>query len=264
MASSLPRDDDRSMRERMLAGDLYIADDPELAERNLRAMDLMEAFNATPARAGSERRRLLEELVAETQPSLFVTPLTDDRELATLWLERFQGRGVDGVVAKDPAQPYRPGVRAMVKVKRERTADCVVAGFRWQLETPLPSSLMLGLYDGDGSLHHVGVTSSFTQRQRERLLEEVAPLAAPLDGHPWERGFLVSGGAMGRLKGAAGRWTPEMERDWVPLAPTLVCEVAYDQVDRNRFRHPARFVRWRPDRDARSCTLDQLHAHAAP
>jgi ATP-dependent DNA ligase len=121
---------------------------------------------------------------------------------------------------------------------------------------------MLGLYDEAGELEHVGVASSFTRRQRERLLEELAPLVVPLEGHPWEHGFLVGGGHVGRLKGAAGRWTPEMERDWVPVAPVRVCEVAYDQLDRDRFRHPARFSRWRPDREPRSCTFEQLEIAA--
>lgn len=151
----------------------------------------------------------------------------------------------------------------MVKVKRERTGDCVVAGFRWLVERPLPSTLLLGLYDEQGELRHVGVAGGFSARRRQELLERLAPLVVPLAGHPWERGFLLAGGAIGRLKGSAGRWTPEMERDWVPVAPELVAEVAYDQLDVLRFRHAARFRRWRPDRDAASCTLAQLDAPAA-
>jgi ATP-dependent DNA ligase len=151
----------------------------------------------------------------------------------------------------------------MLKVKRERTADCVVGGFRWLVDRPLPSTLLLGLYDEQAELRHVGVAGGFSEPRRQELLERLAPLAVPLAGHPWERGFLLAGGATGRLKGSAARWTPEMEHDWVPVAPELVAEVAYDQLDAVRFRHPARFRRWRPDRDPASCTLDQLVAPAA-
>ena len=146
----------------------------------------------------------------------------------------------------------------MVKVKQQRTVDCVVAGFRWLHDRPLPRSLLLGLYDDAGALEHVGIVSSIAESRRRALLEHIAPHVTELAGHPWEHGFLVGGGSTGKLPGAAGRWTPDMDQDWVPLAPDLVCEVAYDQVDRNRFRHPARFRRWRPDLDARACTLAQL------
>jgi ATP-dependent DNA ligase len=205
-----------------------------------------------------ERRALLENLLSEQRSPVLLTPLTDDRVRAQQWLDTFQGAGVDGVVAKHRELHYEEGARRMVKVKREHTADCVVAGFRWLGDRPLPSSLLLGLYD-DGDLRHVGVVSAFAEAQRAQLLEELAPRVGPLEGHPWERGFLLAGSPTGRLRGAAGRWAPEeMELDWTPVAPELVCEVAYDQVDDCRFRHPARFRRWRPDRDPRSCTLEQL------
>ncbi|HEX2044729.1 MAG TPA: ATP-dependent DNA ligase [Gaiellaceae bacterium] len=217
-------------------------------------------LRATPF---AERRARLAETLRPAEPPIFLTPLTDDAEVAERWLRRFRGRGIDGVVAKQADLGYEPARRAMVKVKREETADVVVAGFRWLVDRPLPSSLLLGLYDRDGELHHVGIAAGFAETRRRQLLADVAPLVAPLEGHPWERGFLVTGSRMGRLKGAAGRWTPdEMPQDWVPVTPSLVCEVAYDQVDVDRFRHPARFRRWRPDRDPRSCTLDQLAAPA--
>jgi ATP-dependent DNA ligase len=146
----------------------------------------------------------------------------------------------------------------MIKVKRERTADCVVAGFRWRADRPLPSSLLLALYDDAGALEHVGVASSFGVRQAAELLEELRPRIVPLEGHPWEHGFLLGGGAVGRLRGAAGRWEPGMTMDWTPVDASLVAEVTYDQVDQGRFRHPTRFRRWRPDRDPRSCTFAQL------
>ena len=205
-----------------------------------------------------ERRRLLAELLGEAHPPLYLTPLTDDERLAARWLERYQGGGIDGVVAKHRSLLYEPGARRMVKVKHERTADCVAAGFRRLVERPLPSSLLLGLYDGE-ELVHVGIASSFSEAQRHKLLERIRPFVVPLTGHPWERGFLAAGGPTGRLRGAAGRWSPdEMAQDWTPLAPELVCEVSYDQLDDHRLRHPARFRRWRPDRDPRSCTIDQL------
>jgi ATP-dependent DNA ligase len=150
------------------------------------------------------------------------------------------------------------GARAMLKVKHERTADCVVAGMRVTAEPFEVASLLLGLYDDAGRLEHIGVASSFAKPLRERLARELAPLARPLEGHPWEHGFLLGGGPMGRLKGAAGRWRPGMTMDWVPLAPERVSEVAYTQLDGRRLRHPAKLVRWRPDRDPLSCRLDQL------
>src|SRR5215210_4920738 len=205
----------------------------------------------------SERRARLEEVLANAEPPLLLTPITDDAERAADWLDGFGG-GVDGVVAKARDAPYEPGKRTLVKVKRERTADCVVAGFRFLAERPAISSLLLGLYDPTGRLEHGGITSSFSEAQRSRLLETLRPLVTPLEGHPWEHGFLVGGSPIGRLRGSAGRWTPDMVRDWLPVRPDLVCEVAYDQLDGGRFRHPARFVRWRPDREPDSCTTEQL------
>jgi ATP-dependent DNA ligase len=200
-----------------------------------------------------QRRERLEVLLADARPPVFLTPATDDVAEAAAWLERFEG-----VIAKRRDLEYEPGRRVMVKVKRDRTADCVVAGLRWRVDRPLPSSLLLGLYDAAGALQHVGVASSFGVRRAEALLDDLRPLVVPLEGHPWEHGFLVGGGPIGRLRGAAGRWTPEMTMDWTPVAPTRVAEVAYDQVDSDRFRHPARFRRWRLDRDPRSCTFEQL------
>ena len=206
-----------------------------------------------------ERRRRLEGLLRDARPPLFLTPATGEHARAAEWLDRFEG-----VVAKHADLRYEPGRRAMVKVKRERTADCVVAGFRWLVDRPLPSSLLLGLYDDEGRLRHVGLASAFSERLRHELLERLRPLRVPLAGHPWEHGFLLAGSPAGRLRGAAGRWAPEeMEQDWTPVAPGLVCEVVYGEVDGHRFRHPARFRRWRPDRDPASCRLEQLDAPAA-
>jgi ATP-dependent DNA ligase len=212
----------------------------------------------------TDRRRLLRELLADAPAPLRLTPATEDRRRADRWLQGACGRGVDGVMAKPVTLRYQPGARAMVKVKRQRTADCVVAGFRLFADRPVLSALLLGLHDESGELQHVGVASAFTEKRRRELLAHVVPHVTDLAGHPWERGFLLGGSPVGRLKGAAGRWSPqEMELDWVPLHAVLVCEVAYDHVDGDRFRHPARFHRWRPDRDPASCGFDQLELAGA-
>jgi ATP-dependent DNA ligase len=220
----------------------------------------------------AQRRASLEALLADAPPRVRLTPATSDRDLAVRWLDRFAGGGVDGIVAKPLAGPYEPGRRAMVKVKRIRTAECVIAGVRL-LGSPLVdperpadsapndgavSSLLLGLYDDRRQLRHVGVVTQFPNAERRRLASELVPAAVPLASHPWRDGFAIERSPLGRLLGSASRWTPEMGLDWLPLAPDRVVEVAFDQVDRDRFRHPARFVRWRPDRDADSCRIDQI------
>jgi ATP-dependent DNA ligase len=211
-----------------------------------------------------ERRRLLARLLADASPPLHLTPATDDVAVADAWLDRFEGAGIDGVVAKRRDLRYESGRRAMVKVKRERLADCVIAGFRRLADRPLPSSLLLGLYDDGGMLRHVGIASAFSERRRLELLDRLRPRVVPIAGHVWEHGFLLPGGPSGRLRGAAGRWDPElMTQDWTPVSPDLVCEVAYEQLDDRRFRHPARFRRWRADRDPQSCTLAQLDRRPA-
>jgi ATP-dependent DNA ligase len=212
----------------------------------------------------SERRRRLERIVANASPHLALTPATRDLERARGWLEQFHGGGIDGVVAKDPEGPYIAGKRAMIKVKEARTCDCVVAGFRVIGEEPRVSSLLLGLHDANGRLVHVGVVSQLADETRRALLATLAKEVVRLEGHPWEHGFGLEKSPLGRLKGAAGRWIPEeMVRDWIPVRPERVCEVSYDTLDGMRFRYPARLVRFRPDRDARSCGFDQLE-EAAP
>jgi ATP-dependent DNA ligase len=217
------------------------------------------------------RRRSLVDLVGDGG-AVSATPMTDDPAVAERWLAAgLPGGTADGVVVKDAALRYLPGKRAMTKVKRERTVDCVVGGFR-VFERPradggLVSSLILGLYD-DASppeLRHVGVVTSFAKADRLALLDRLRPLVVPIAEHPWRGGFGLEGGPMGRLKGAASRWTPADSMDWIPVRPALVAEVAYDHLDGLRFRHPARLRRWRPDRDPSSCLLDQLAAsEAAP
>jgi ATP-dependent DNA ligase len=200
----------------------------------------------------AERRARLEAL------PVTLTPSTTDPDVARQWLARAGGTAVDGVVVKPVDLRYQPGKRAMVKVKPERTVDCVVAGFRFHADTRAVGSLLLGLWDDGGRLRHVGVASSFGGERREQLAVELAGHVGPLEGHPWERGFDIGRSPLGRLRGAAGRWTPDLELDWVPLRIELVAEVAYGQIDVDRFRHPARFLRWRPDRDPASCSIHQL------
>jgi ATP-dependent DNA ligase len=219
-------------------------------------------------RSLAERRARLEALLGGAPPGVSVTPDTDDAGVAARWLAHLQGGGVDGVMAKEVSSVYEPGRRSRhwLKVKHERTADCVVGGFRW-LEgrrsaagEPLVASLLLGLYDAGGALRHVGIAASFRTPRRAQLAQELRPYVTTLEGHPWQYGFALERGPSGRLKGAGGAWDPAtMAQDWVPVRPELVCEIAYDQVDASgRWRHPGRFRRWRPDRDAPSCSFDQL------
>jgi len=207
------------------------------------------------------RRALLEESLGGAEPPLHVTPATTDPAVAADWFSRFEGAGLDGVVAKRLDLPYREGDRTMLKVKHERTADCVVAGFRWHKSGGIVGSLLLGLFDDDGVLHHVGVTASFTAARRRQLVDELAPhRPASLAGHPWERWatFEEEAAARGRTPGAPSRWNAGKDLRWEPLDPVLVCEVAYDHLQGDRFRHAATFRRWRPDRQPVSCTYAQL------
>ncbi|HET7471632.1 MAG TPA: ATP-dependent DNA ligase [Candidatus Limnocylindrales bacterium] len=205
-----------------------------------------------------ERRQRLERLLAGAGDArVGLTPATRDPDVAERWLEGALGPGVDGVVAKPDAISYEPGRRTMIKVKRLRTADCVLAGIR-VAPGPAVSSLLLGLYDAADELRHVGAVIQLPVADRIALVAELEPLAVSLDDHPWRDGFAIGRSPLGRLPGSAARWTPDMDHDWVPLRPERVVEVGFDQVDGDRFRHPARFVRWRPDREATSCRLDQI------
>ena len=195
----------------------------------------------------ARRRAVLESVVAGWSGPIQLTPATADPAVARRWLNRPAGTGIDGVIAKPRWLRYQPGSRAMIKVKTEHTADCVVAGFRAAAEVGSAravavASLMLGMYEGV-ELRHVGVCCSFTAERRRELAMTLLSLTVPLRGHPWEGGLGI------------GR---KVEQDWIPVRPELVCEVGYDKLDDPRFRHPAHFKRWRPDRDARSCGIDQL------
>ena len=189
--------------------------------------------------------------------------------LATGWFDRFEGAGLDGVVAKRLDGPYEPGRRAMIKIKHQRTADCAVAGFRWYQDAPgeLVGSLLLGLHDAAGTLHHVGVTSSFTREERRALAGALAPLReGALEGHPWAhwKEWEDEAAASGqRLPGATSRWNPGQDLSWEPLRVERVCEVAYDHLQGDRFRHATTFRRWRPDRTPADCRYDQLQVTPA-
>jgi len=207
-----------------------------------------------PARPFVERRAALERLTL--QPPLSLTPITADPAVALRWLEA--GKGIDGIIAKRRDQRYEPGRRGWIKIKPQHSVDCVVGGFRPLLDSAGVASLLLGLHQ-DGLLVHVGVASQFTAAQRRQLFQDLIPVACSLSGHPWEHGFNLGRSPIGRLPGSAGRWVAsEMTQDWVPVHPVRVCEVAYDKLDGIRFRHPARFLRWRPDRDPEHCRTDQL------
>jgi ATP-dependent DNA ligase len=207
----------------------------------------------------ADRRRALEKLLAKATPPLHLTPMTRDRTVALQWLHEFEGAGLDGVIAKLRDLPYEPGKRAMLKVKHVRTADCVVAGFRWHKSgDDAVGSLLLGLYDAGGVLQHVGVTSSFTMAMRKQLAVELEPLRKnAMKNHPW-RDWAGAGAESSRMPGASSRWSAGKDLSWEPLRIERVCEVKYDHLQGDRFRHAAIFLRWRPDKPPADCRYDQL------
>jgi ATP-dependent DNA ligase len=206
-----------------------------------------------------ERRAALESLLGSARPPLYLTPMTRERAVALDWLTRFEGAGLDGVIAKPAGAPYQPGKRAMIKVKHARTAECVVAGFRWHKSgKDVVGSLLLGLYDDAGVLQHVGVTSAFTLPVRRQLAEELAPLReGAMENHPW-REWAGAAAESSRMPGAQSRWSAGKDLSWEPLRLERVCEVKYDHMQGDRFRHAAIFLRWRPDKRPRDCRYDQL------
>jgi ATP-dependent DNA ligase len=207
-----------------------------------------------------ERRARLEQLLADVEPPIYLTPITTDHAVALDWLSRFEGAGLDGVMVKPANGTYEAGKRAMIKVKHSRTADCAVAGFRWHKtgKDRLVGSLLLGLYDDKRVLQHVGVASSFTMAMREQLALELAPLRArALEQHPW-RGWAEAGAETNRMPGGQSRWSAGKDLSWEPLQIERVCEVKYDHMQGTRFRHAAIFQRWRPDKTPSDCRYDQL------
>jgi ATP-dependent DNA ligase len=217
--------------------DLLAIDDEDLRETSL-----------------ERRRARLERAVGR---DVHLSPATRDRALAEDWFKRFEGAGLDGVMAKRLDSTYTAGERTMIKVKHRRTADCVVAGFRWHKSGPIIGSLLLGLYDSKGKLHHVGVTAAFTTAMRKKLVDELAPLRKnALVNHPWRDWAEAMEGQ--RMPGASSRWNRGKDLSWEPLRPERVVEVAYDHMQGDRFRHAAQFVRWRPDKPPEDCRYDQL------
>jgi ATP-dependent DNA ligase len=216
------------------------------------AFDLLalgeESLMETPQ---AERRSRLERLLSNAMPPLYLTPATGDIEKARDWFSRFEGAGLDGIVARPPHGLYTPDRRSLVKVKHARSADCVVGGFRWlkNHQGEAVGSLLLGVYDGKGVLHYVGFASNFQKAQRVELLEKLQPYRDNADGATF---------GQGRTPGGPSRWTGGRDLSWVPLRPELVCEVTFEQLQGDKFRHSARFRRWRPDKPARDCRYDQL------
>lgn len=232
-----------SMPASFVAFDLLALGDEDLRQRPL-----------------SERRARLEELLEGVQPPVHLTPATTSRAVAEDWFARFEGAGLDGVVAKGVDLTYQPDKRVMVKVKHARTADCVVAGFRWHKSGPVVGSLLLGLWRGD-DLQHIGVIGAFPMARRQALVDELAPWRDRVEEHPWKEWATVveEARALGkRMPGHQSRWNGKKDLSFVLLRPERVVEIRYDQLQGDRLRHAGQFNRWRPDRDARSCSYDQL------
>jgi ATP-dependent DNA ligase len=232
----------------------YVAWDAlAIGDRDLRAL------------SQAERRDALDRALARAAPPIHVTPVTRDRDVALDWFRRFEGAGLDGVIAKPLELPYTSGKRVMFKLKHERTADCVVAGFRWYKGAPgeLVGSLLLGLYDAAHALQHVGVCAAFKRTERARLAAELEPLRRDaLAEHPW-RGWAEAERETGRMPGGSSRWNQGKDLSWEPLRIERVCEVAYDHLQGDRFRHATQFKRWRPDRRPGDCRFDQLEVTPA-
>lgn len=235
------------------------------APAELVAWDLLalgdEDLRRTPF---AERRARLTQALAGAAAPVHLTPATADLAVARDWFSRFEGAGLDGVMAKRAEGSYEPGKRAMLKVKHARTADCVVGGFRWHVNAPGQEvgSLLLGIHDAEGRLQHAGVASSFSAAQRKVLAAELEPLRAnALDGHPW-KAWREEPGA-GRMPGATSRWNRGKSLEWEPVRPERVVEVSYDHLQGDRFRHATHLVRWRDDRSPADCRYDQLEQVAA-
>jgi ATP-dependent DNA ligase len=227
------------------------------------AFDLLalgdEDLRKTPL---GERRKRLEQALKHVTPPIHLTPVTQDESTANDWFSRFEGAGLDGVIAKPVDIAYREDERVMLKVKHSRTADVVLAGFRWHKTGPIVGSLLLGLYDDGGTLHHVGVAASFTMARRKELVGELAPLRDnALEQHPW-RTWAEAADDSGRMPGAVSRWNAKKDLSWEPLRPERVLEVTYEHMEGTRFRHTAHFLRWRPDKQPHECTYEQLEVVA--
>jgi ATP-dependent DNA ligase len=207
----------------------------------------------------SARREALAGALAGARPPVYLTPTTTDEGLAQVWFSQFEGAGLDGVIAKPLDGRYQPDKRVMFKIKHERTADCVVAGYRpHKTGADAVGSLLLGLYNDDGKLASVGVIGAFPMATRRKLLTELAPLVTTFDNHPWNWAAIQASGVRNPREAEHSRWNAGKDLSFIPLTPERVVEVRYDHMEGTRFRHTAQFVRWRPDRDPRSCGFGQL------
>jgi ATP-dependent DNA ligase len=207
------------------------------------------------------RRARLEEALGSVRPPVHVTAVTKDVATAEQWFTVLEGAGLDGLIAKEPDTPYTPNKRLMFKIKHARTADVVACGFRWHKDGPIVGSILLGLYDAEGRLHHVGVSASFSKERRAELVQELEPYRTDVQDHPWAAWAAQDGPHVPgtqRMPGALSRWSAKKDLGFVPIRPELVIEVGYDAMEGERFRHTAQFKRWRPDRDPASCTYEQL------
>ncbi|MFE6520485.1 ATP-dependent DNA ligase [Streptomyces sp. NPDC057794] len=250
-----------ALSERIHPADSRVRTLAERTPASLVAFDLLALGDESLMNAPlTERRERLAEALSGVTAPVHLAPATTDIEVARQWFEQYEGAGLDGVVAKPPAGRYRPDERAMFKIKHERTADVVVAGYRLHKSGPVVGSLLLGLYDDRGTLQHVGVSAAFTMKRRAELVGELEPLRMDdVSGHPWAAWSEEAAHESARLPGAPSRWSGRKDLSWVPLRPERVAEVAYDHMENGqRFRHTARFRRWRPDRTPESCTYAQL------
>lgn len=250
-----------ALTERIHPADSRVRTLAERTPASFVAFDLLALGDESLMRAPlTDRRELLTSALSGVTAPVHVAPATTDVETAEGWFEQYEGAGLDGVVAKPLALRYLPDERAMFKIKHERTADVVVAGYRLHKSGPVVGSLLLGLYDDRGALQHVGVSAAFSMKRRAELIDELEPLRMDdVSGHPWAAWAEEAAHESARLPGAPSRWSGKKDLSWVPLRPERVAEVAYDHMENGaRFRHTARFRRWRPDRTPESCTYAQL------
>ncbi|MFJ7017124.1 ATP-dependent DNA ligase [Streptomyces sp. NPDC101117] len=250
-----------ALTERIHPADSRVRTLAERTPASFVAFDLLALADESLMRAPlTDRRELLTSALSGVTAPVHVAPATTDVETAQGWFEQYEGAGLDGVVAKPLALRYLPDERAMFKIKHERTADVVVAGYRLHKSGPVVGSLLLGLYDDRGTLQHVGVSAAFSMKRRAELIDELEPLRMDdVSGHPWAAWAEEAAHESARLPGAPSRWSGKKDLSWVPLRPERVVEVAYDHMENGaRFRHTARFRRWRPDRAPESCTYAQL------
>jgi ATP-dependent DNA ligase len=260
----IPNADDRRLDFEALLQRIHPADSRVrlLAQKtpaSFVAFDLLALGDEDHTKLPFERRReMLEDVLADAVAPVYITPATRDRDTATRWFSQFEGAGLDGVVAKPLSVTYQPDKRVMFKIKHERTADCVVAGYRVHKSGPdAIGSLLLGLYDDAGRLASVGVVGAFPMALRRHLFSEVQPLVTSFDGHPWNWAGEFAGVRNPR-EAEGSRWNAGKDLSFVPLRPERVAEVRYEHMEGTRFRHTAQWVRWRDDRDPASCRFDQL------